>query len=108
MAGRRQRRGRKLLGRHAEVTHEAAMQSALHHHGLIGGIGKLHHAFGVIGFRRRHGQRAAIGDEVVRILNHVVAKALPAQRAGRQLLVEGQLQGTLKQCLVGVPQTLAE
>lgn len=44
----------------------------------------------------------------MRILNHVVAKSLLAQRSSGQFLLEWQLQRALKQRLVGIPQALAE
>lgn len=84
------------------------MQAALHHHGFVGRIGKLHYAFGVVRLGSRYRQLTAIGNQVMRILNHVVAKSLLAQRSSGQFLLERQLQRALKQCLVGIPQALAE
>ncbi|MNW17964.1 hypothetical protein D3C71_2173380 [compost metagenome] len=66
-------------------------------------LGKLHQGFGLIGLGRRHGQRPAIGHQVMRILDHVMAKPLAAERAGGQLPVERQLQGGFKQVRVGLP-----
>lgn len=79
------------------------MQFAFGHHGFLGSSGKLHHAVGIIGLGGSGSQRTAKGHQVVRILNHVVAKDIARQRASGQFAVKGQIQCGLEQEQIAFP-----
>lgn len=88
MAGRRQRGAGERVAIDAELLHEAFVQAAFDHHGVLGGVGELHHAVGMVGLGGGDRQGAAEGQQVVGVLDHVVAERLFAELAAGQFLVE--------------------
>ena len=88
MRGRRQRRGSEDVGRDVELFHEILVQAAFDDDGRLRAGGELHDL--VRRFRLGCGNRqaAAEGDQVQRILDHVVTETFLVQRAGGEFRVE--------------------
>ena len=87
---------------------KAVVQLALGNHGFLRGRGKLHHPIGIVRLGCRYRKRAAKSDQIVGILDHVVAEHFAAERARRQLTVKRQLQSGLEQGQVTLPCSLAK
>src|SRR5215468_6774426 len=85
----RERRLRERPRRDAVLLEERAVQRPLDDQRPLRRFGELHDAIRIWRLRRGKGQRASKADEVVRVLRDVMLEARLAQRARRELRVEG-------------------
>ena len=106
MASQRQWRGFKLGFGDAKIGHEAIMQAAFHNDGQFGGLSELNHRVSMVGLGTDDGQSAAISEQIVCILYHIMHKRLLAECACGQFLVERQLQSGLVQIGIACPNFL--
>ena len=100
---RRERRLGEDRRRDAVLLEKRAVQRPLDHDRALGRLGELHDPVRVRRLGGRQGQGAAEADQVVRVLRDVVLEARLAQRAGRELGVEGHRADDLVGAGVAVP-----
>src|SRR5215469_5930734 len=100
---RRERRLRERPRRDAVLLEERAVQRPLDDQRPLRRLGELHDAIRIWRLRRGKGQRASKADEVVRVLRDVMLEACLAQRARRELCVEGHRADDLVDGGVSIP-----
>src|SRR5262252_3482977 len=86
---RRERCLRERPRRDAVLLEERAVQRPLDDQRALRRLGELHDAIRIWRLRGRERQSTSKADEVVRVLRDVMLEACLAQRAGRELRVEG-------------------
>ena len=84
------------------------MQAALDHNRNFSRFTKLDHIISLKGFGGTDCQCTAIGQQIMRILNHIMTEGITAQCALCQLLVKRQGQGLLIKFEVTLPYVLRE
>src|SRR6516162_7182771 len=99
----RERRPRERPRGDPILLEERAVQRPLDDQRPLCRFGELYDAIRIWGFRRGKGQRASKADEVVRVLRDVMLEARLAQRAGRELRVEGHRADGLVDGGVSIP-----
>jgi hypothetical protein len=103
MRGRRQRRGSENLRRDVELLHEILVQAALDDDRGLRADCELHDFIRRVRLGGCNCQCAAERDQIMRILDHVMAEAFFIQRAGGKFLIEGHRPRRLVQRRVLFP-----
>src|SRR5690606_39945794 len=88
VCGRRQRGRGEYFGRYLELRHETLVQAAFDDDCVVRGMSELNNFIRRVSLGGSNSQCATEGDQIVRILDHVMTKTFFTQGAGSQFTIE--------------------